>query len=120
MGGHWESSLRANQTYFTHVVSRQNSVTHTHTVLQGNCNAGVSTSNEKGYYGLWNFWLTKQGIANLLSILQLEKDGYLIDYNTKRFLAVTTPEMRGLVLQENCNAGVSTSNEKGFYGLRNF
>ena len=25
------------------------------TVLQGNCNAGVSTSQEKGNYGLWNF-----------------------------------------------------------------
>ena len=53
------------------------------TVLQGNCNTGVSTSNEKGFYGLWNFWLNKQGIANLISIPQLEKDGYTIDYNTK-------------------------------------
>ena len=49
------------------------------TILQGNCNAGVSTSNEKGFYGLWNFWLNEQGIANLLSITQLEKDGYTID-----------------------------------------
>ena len=38
------------------------------TVLQGNCNAGVSTSQEKGVYGLWSFWLNKKGIANLLSI----------------------------------------------------
>ena len=29
------------------------------TVLQGNCNAGVSTSNEQGYNGLWNFWLNE-------------------------------------------------------------
>ena len=62
------------------------------TVLQGNCNAGVSTSNEKGFYGLWNFWLNEQGIANLLSIPQLEKDGYTIDYNTKQDWVVTTPE----------------------------
>ena len=27
------------------------------TVLQGNCNAGVSISKEKGYFGLWNFWI---------------------------------------------------------------
>ena len=49
------------------------------TVLQGNCNAGVSTSNEKGFYGLWNLWLNEQGITNLLSIPQIEKDGYTID-----------------------------------------
>eukprot|EP00957_Ditylum_brightwellii_P022656 1708533-Ditylum_brightwellii.AAC.1 len=60
-------------------------------VLQGNCNTGVSTSKEKGVYGLWSFWLNKKGIANLLSILQLEKDGYTIDYNTKRNWVVTTP-----------------------------
>ena len=41
------------------------------TVLQGNCIAGVSASNEKGFYGLWNFWINEQGIANLLSIPQL-------------------------------------------------
>ena len=40
-------------------------------VLKGTCNAGVSTSNEKGFYGLWNFWLNEQCIANLLSITQI-------------------------------------------------
>ena len=70
-----------------------NEIREVKTVLQGNCNAGVSTSNEKGYYGLWNFWLNEQGIANLLSIPQLEKNGYLIDYNTKRDWAVTSPEV---------------------------
>ena len=57
-----------------------NKVRKVKTVLQGNCNAGVSTSNKKGYYILWNFWLNEQGIANLFSIPQLEKDAYLIDY----------------------------------------
>ena len=70
------------------------------TVLQGNCNAGVSISKEKGYYGLWSFWLNEQGIANLLSIPQLEKDGYVIDYNTKRDRAVTTPEGKVLCLRK--------------------
>eukprot|EP00957_Ditylum_brightwellii_P129421 9872844-Ditylum_brightwellii.AAC.1 len=54
------------------------------TILQGNYNVGVSISKEKGAYGLWSFWLNKKGIANLLSISQLEKDGYTINYNTKR------------------------------------
>ena len=49
------------------------------TVLQGNCNTGVSTSQEKGVHGLWSFWLNEKGIANLLSIPQLEKDGYTIE-----------------------------------------
>ena len=70
------------------------------TVLQGNCNAGVSTSNEKGFYGLWNFWLNEQGIANLLYIPQLEKDGYTIDYNTKRDWVVTTPEGKCLLFKK--------------------
>eukprot|EP00957_Ditylum_brightwellii_P042554 3222072-Ditylum_brightwellii.AAC.1 len=61
------------------------------TVLPGNCNAGVSTSKEKGAYRLWSFWLNEKGIANLLSIPQLEKDGYTINYNTKRNWVVTTP-----------------------------
>ena len=49
------------------------------TVLQGNCNAGVSTSYEKGFFGLWDFWLNEKGIANLLSITQLEKYEYVIE-----------------------------------------
>ena len=59
------------------------------TVLQGNCNVGVSTSQEKGVYELWSFWLNKKGIANLLSIPQLEKDAYTIDCNAKRNWVVT-------------------------------
>eukprot|EP00957_Ditylum_brightwellii_P025141 1902851-Ditylum_brightwellii.AAC.1 len=58
-------------------------------ILQGNCNTGISTSKERGAYGLWSFWLNKKCIANLLSIPQLEKDGYTIDYNTKRNWVVT-------------------------------
>ena len=61
------------------------------TVLQGNCNAGVSTSDEKGFFGLWDFCLNELDIENLLSIPQLEKYGYVIDYNTNRDWVVTTP-----------------------------
>eukprot|EP00957_Ditylum_brightwellii_P082920 6304766-Ditylum_brightwellii.AAC.1 len=66
------------------------------TILQGNCNVGVSTSKEKGAYRLWNFWLNEKGIANLLSIPQLEKDGYTIDYNTKRTGLSQCPQARVL------------------------
>ena len=71
------------------------------TVLHGNCNAGVSSTNTKGYYGLWSFWLNKKGIANLLSIPQLEKDGYEVDYNTKRKWVVTTPAGKKIVFKRD-------------------
>jgi len=61
------------------------------TVLRGNRNAGVTSTDVKGYYGLWEFWLNKKGITNLLSIPQLGKDGYVAVYNTKRDWVVTTP-----------------------------
>ena len=69
------------------------------TVLQGQCNAGVSISQEKGVYVLWTFWLNKKGIVNLLSIPQLEKDGYTINYNTKQDWVVMTPSGKCLLFK---------------------
>ena len=78
------------------------------TVLQGQCNAGVSTSAEKGVYGLWSFWLNEKGIMNLLSIPQLEKDGYTIDYNYPISLGVVVDGVTILLKLRNrekvCNA----------------
>ena len=51
-------------------------------------------------FGLWDFWLNEQGIANLISIPQLQKDGYIIDYNTKRDWVVTKPEVKTLLFQK--------------------
>ena len=70
------------------------------TVLQGNCNAGVSTSDEKGFFGLWYFYLNEQGIMNLLSIPQLEKYRYIIDYITNRDRVVTTREGKTILFQK--------------------
>ena len=58
--------------------------------LTGHCNAGTTTSTKKGLYGEFEMWLNTKGIANLLSIPQLEEDGYTVDYNTKRDWVVTT------------------------------
>ena len=38
---------------------------------------------------------------DLLSIPQLEKDGYVIDYNTNRDWIVTTPEGKTLMFQKD-------------------
>ena len=50
--------------------------------------------------------MNRQGIANLLSIPQLEEDGYVIDYNTNRDWVVITPSGKRIVFQRDtglCN-----------------
>ena len=55
----------------------------------------------KRIFGLWDFWLNEQDIANLLSIPQLENDGYTIDYNTDRDWVVTMPEGKTILFQKD-------------------
>ena len=43
----------------------------------------MSQFRMKKVFGLWEFWLDEQEIANQLSIPQLWKYGYIIDYNPK-------------------------------------
>ena len=69
--------------------------------LKGHCNAGVTICKEQGYYGAFKMWLNRNGIANLLSIPQLERDGYTVDYNTKRNWVVTTPEGKEIVFKRD-------------------
>ena len=53
------------------------------TILRGSCNVGTTFSDEKGWYkGLFHMWLVRNGIANLLSLPQLESEGYCIIYDT--------------------------------------
>ena len=74
--------------------------------LKGHCNVGVTTCKEQGYYGVFNIWLNHNSIANLLSIPQLEQDGYIIGYNTKRNWVVTTSQGKEIVFKRDsglCN-----------------
>ena len=88
----WKLYLDTCATYHSAFVDWMLSNVHqVNTILRGNCNAGVTSTNVKGTYGLWEFWLNKKGIVNLLSVPQLEKDGFVIDYNTNRDWVVTTP-----------------------------
>ena len=76
------------------------------TILKGNCNAGVTTSNEKGWFGTFKMWINKKGIANLLSIPQLEDDGFRIIYDTLKEWVLITPEGKTIVFQRDtglCN-----------------
>ena len=98
----WMLYLDSCTTYHSAYVKWLMSDVHfVNTVLHGNCNAGVTSTNEKGTYGLWEFWLNSQGIANLLSTPQLERDGYEIDYNTKREWVVTTPSGESIVFKRD-------------------
>ena len=47
--------------------------------LLDHCNMVTLTCRQKGFLGPWEMWLNKQGIANLLSIPQLEEYGYGVD-----------------------------------------
>ena len=69
--------------------------------LTGHCNAGTTTCKQKGYYGVFKMWLNKNGIANLLSIPQLEQYGFVIDYNMKRNCIVTTPQGKEIVFRKD-------------------
>ena len=60
--------------------------------MNGNCNAGETKINKRGYFGKMRVWLHENGIANLLSIPQLEKDGYTVSTSTKGQRKVFTPE----------------------------
>ena len=51
-------------------------------ILRGNCNAGVRESSHVGDLGIFKMWLNEGGIANLLSIQQLEKDGFRVTTDT--------------------------------------
>ena len=62
------------------------------TALHGNCNAGVTATITKGYWGKFHMWVNENGMVNLISIPCLEEDGYNISYDTKKEWVVTTPK----------------------------
>ena len=60
--------------------------------LKGHCYAGVLVCEKQGYYGPFKMWLNPKGIANLLSIPQLEADGFKVDYAAGEEWTVKTPK----------------------------
>jgi hypothetical protein len=62
------------------------------TTLCANCNAGTHFATKKGWYrDLFDLRLVRNGIANLLSLPQLEADGFTVSYHTRGNWIVTTP-----------------------------
>ena len=51
-------------------------------------------------------WINKHGIANLLSIPQLEDDGFIVKYDTHGECTILTPKGKNIVFQRDtglCN-----------------
>ncbi len=64
-----------------------------------NCNAGTNFATKKGWYhNLFSLWLVRNGIANLLSLSQLEVDGFTLSYNTGGNWIITTPQGKEITL----------------------
>ena len=61
-------------------------------VLCGNCNAGVTSTSTKGELGMFDMWVNDNGIANLISVPQLEKDGFHATTDTLAEWLVYTPQ----------------------------
>ena len=77
------------------------------TVLKGSCITGVTTSNKKVLMlGMFDMWINKKGIANLLSIPQLTDDGFTVNYDINGECVIYTPRGKKIVLQKDtglCN-----------------
>ena len=59
----------------------------------------VSHANEKGWYGvLFNMWIVRNGIANLLSVPQLEHEGFVLTYDTRTTWHIHCPDGKAIAL----------------------
>ena len=61
-------------------------------ILRGNCNAGVKVCSQVGDLGIFKMWLNEGGIANLLSIPQLEKNGFRVTTDTHGEWVIHSPQ----------------------------
>ena len=69
--------------------------------LRKNCNAGVKECSKVGDLGIFEMWVNEGGIANLLSIPQLEKDGFRVTSDTNGEWIVYLPRGEKLVFKQD-------------------
>ena len=97
-----ENKLYLDSTDTYHYMFRRwnlNNIRQVDRVLRGNCNAGVTTTSTKGHLCVFDMWLNESGIANLLSIPQLEADGFRVTCDTDTNWVVYTPQGHKIVFQ---------------------
>ena len=69
--------------------------------IRGNFNAGVKMCTKVGDLGVFKIWINEGGIANLLSIPQLEKDGFRVTSDTHGEWIVYSPRGEMLVFKRD-------------------
>jgi len=71
------------------------------TTLRTDCNASTNYATKKGWHrDLLDLWLVCNGIANLLSLTQLEVDGFTVSYHTGGYWIVTTPQGKEITFHQ--------------------
>ena len=70
------------------------------TCLKGDCNAGTTYSNQKGWWSHFHMWLVESGIANLLSVSQVEADSFEVDYSNNLW-TLTKPEGHAIAFKKD-------------------
>ncbi len=72
--------------------------------LHANCNTGTNFATKNGWYhDLFDLWLVCNGIANLLSLPQLEADGFTVSYHTSGNWNITTPQGKEITFLQELN-----------------
>jgi hypothetical protein len=101
-------TLNPNRLYLDSTLSFQQVFTNEHldhlcpkgTTPCANCNAGTMFATKKGWYlDLFHLWLVRNGLANLLSLPQLEDNGFYVEYHKGRKWVVTTPQGNEIVFK---------------------
>ena len=72
--------------------------------LRADCNAGTNFATKKGWYvALFNHWLVRNSITNLLSLPQLEADGFRLSYHTGEKWIVMIPQGKEIIFHREEN-----------------
>ena len=80
----WKLYLDSCATYHTFFIKRfLRGIYESKTVMNGSCNAGAVSTRKKDWFGEFEVWYNKYGMANLLSVPMLEADGYTIQRTPK-------------------------------------
>ena len=71
-------------------------------LLRAGCNAGTSTSDEKGMVlGAIMAWLVRTGIVNLASIPQMESNGWTFEYKSEGSWIGTSPNSVPIIFRRD-------------------
>ena len=69
--------------------------------MEGSCNAGTVSTRERGWFGEFQVWYNKHGMANLLSVPMLEEDGYKISAHTDGDWIVKSPKGKKIIFKRD-------------------